>query len=130
MKEYVRNGGNAGLAYKLAYKCNNPTTQRTNSYRLLQLTRVTDAIRILYTSSAEFITEDMILKGINSIACADDASNMERLKALDLLSKCKGMQKEHRIIEERPSSEAAKGRASAILARLSEEARTKATVSN
>lgn len=130
VREYVRNGGNAGKAYTIAYKCSNVKTMRTNSWKLLQDVRVTDAIRELYLSSAEYITEDMILKGINSIAYGDSSSNMEKLKALDLLSKCKGMQKEHRIIEERPSGEAAKGKARAILASLSEDENIKRTVTN
>lgn len=97
--EYVLNGGNATRAYQKAYQCELSTANK-DAWRVMKRERVKNYITALQKEafSAACISAERVALKLADIAFADkgdtDYNATAQLKALDLLQKQLGLQKQ------------------------------------
>ena len=99
-EEYVLNGGSATKAYLIAYECS-PTTASSSGWKVLRREGVKEYINELQKEAfaAACISAERVALKLADIAFADktdESYNVSaQLKALDLLQKQLGLQKQH-----------------------------------
>lgn len=99
VEEYVSNGYKASAAYLVAYNAT-PETANKNAYGLLKRNEVQKYMQFLQKDriKAQGITAERILEELSSIAFAEKGDEhynaTAKLKAMDLLQKQMGLQKQ------------------------------------
>lgn len=100
-EEYIANGCNASRAYFAAYDCPTMENARKEYCKVMKKERVKNYIKKLQEDAYQeaFINAERVALKLAEIAFADkkdeDYSASAQLKALDLLQKQLGLQKQH-----------------------------------
>lgn len=86
--EFVANGYNGFRAYKEAYRCNDATANARASV-LLKKEDVRLYIGELQKDriDAQFVSADRVLEALCSVAFGEEASDKDRLRAIELIQK-------------------------------------------
>ena len=90
VKEYVRNGGKARMAYMKVYNSTNKQSASVSASKLLKKPHVNEFLqRMLEIHAAENhqLTGNQILGYLNELASDSEVDNKIRLRALELLAK-------------------------------------------
>lgn len=99
VEEYVSNGYNATAAYLVAYNAT-PETANKNGWKIMKKPEAQNYMKILQKDriAAQGISAERILEELSNIAFAEkgdeDYTVTAKLKALDLLQKQMGLQKQ------------------------------------
>lgn len=99
VEEYVSNGYKPSAAYLVAYNCTTETAHK-NAYKILQKPEAQKYMQFLQKDriAAQGITAERILEELSSIAFAEKGDEhynaTVKLKAIDLLQKQMGLQKQ------------------------------------